>query len=181
MNLPHRARRIAVDQQLADRHLPGWDYADAYACALPPGPTPDPDDLARTLFSAGSQTQRRLMHQLMRGRDRLARLVALKPAARPPGTLFPVFAKTTDLIVMGLNDRHLDFRLLLAHQDEHVVVTTLVQRHNALGTAYFALVGPFHRGLVPRLLHSASSRDWDRACRSPRGPRDARDRSPTGQ
>jgi hypothetical protein len=59
----------------------------------------------------------------------------LKPDARPPGTLFPVLAKTPDLIVMGLNDRHLDFRLLLARRDDQVVVTALVQRHNALGTA----------------------------------------------
>jgi hypothetical protein len=83
VNLPHRARRVAVDQQLADRHLPGWDYADAYACGLPPSASADPEDLARALFGAGSQTQRRLMHQLMRGRDGLARLLGLQPAAPP--------------------------------------------------------------------------------------------------
>jgi hypothetical protein len=181
VNLPQHARRVAVDEQLAGRHLPGWDYADAYACGLPPGASADPDDLARALLGAGSRRQRRLVHLLMRGRDRLGRLVGLKPAARRPGALFPVLAKTPDLIVMGLNDRHLDFRLLLARQEDQVVVTTLVQRHNTLGTAYFALVGPFHRTLVPRLLDSASSRDWNGACRSPQVPPDSRGALPPGQ
>ena len=117
------------------------------------------------------------MHHLLRGRDRLARLAGLKPAARPPGGLFPVFTKTPDLIVMGLNDSHLDFRLLLARHDERVTITTLIQRHNALGTAYFAVVRPFHRALIPRLLDSASSRDWALGCRSPRAPRDTRSES----
>jgi len=161
VNRPDRARRVAVDEQLANRHLPGWDYADAYTSALPAGASHDPAELARTLLGAGSETQRRLMRQLLRGRDRFARLAGLKPADRPSGGLFPILTNAPDLIVMGMNDRHLDFRLLLARQDDHVVVTTLVKRHNALGTAYFTLVRPAHQALVPRLLHSATSRDWN--------------------
>jgi len=82
----------------------------------------------------------------------------------------PIITLAHDLIVMGLNDRHLDFRLLLSRHDDHVVVTTLVKRHNALGTAYFIFVRPAHQALVPRLLDSATSRDWKPAPCAPRVP-----------
>jgi hypothetical protein len=170
VNRPGRARRVAVDEQLANRHLPGWDYVDAYTTMLPPGAPRDPAKLSRIFLCAGTGAQSRLLRQLLRGRDRLARLVGLKPAARPPGELLPIITLAHDLIVMGLNDRHLDFRLLLSRHDDHVVVTTLVKRHNALGTAYFIFVRPAHQALVPRLLDSATSRDWKPAPCAPRVP-----------
>ena len=36
-----------------------------------------------------------------------------------------------------------------------LVLVTVVQRHNAVGRAYFAVVGPFHRRIVPALLRRA--------------------------
>ncbi len=173
MNRPGRAQRVAVDEQLANRHLPDWDYADAYTTMLPPGAPRDPAKLSRIFLCAGTGAQSRLLRLLrllLQGRDRLARLVGLKPAARPAGELFPIITLLHDLIVMGLNDRHLDFRLLLSRQDDHIVVTTLVKRHNALGTAYFIFVRPAHQALVPRLLDSATSRDWKLAPCAPHVP-----------
>ena len=56
---------------------------------------------------------------------------------------------------MGLDDRHLDFRLAvdvtaLDERRREVVATTLVQTHNRLGRTYLAVILPFHRRIVPR-------------------------------
>ena len=61
---------------------------------------------------------------------------------------------------MGLDDRHLDFRVIVAVDDDQVTCTTAVRRHNALGHAYFAVLAPFHLRLVPRLLDRAARARW---------------------
>ena len=58
---------------------------------------------------------------------------------------------------MGLDDRHLDFRLSvdvtrLDERRREVVATTLVKTHNRLGRTYLATILPFHRRIVPGLM-----------------------------
>ena len=60
-------------------------------------------------------------------------------------------------MLLGLNDKHLDFRIVvdvvpIGTQQRHVTATTLVRTHNLLGRAYLAAVLPFHRVIVPVLL-----------------------------
>lgn len=56
-------------------------------------------------------------------------------------------------IVLGEDDKHLDFRTSLRLQrDGHnttLAVSSLVNTKNRLGVLYFALVKPFHRMIVP--------------------------------
>ena len=64
-------------------------------------------------------------------------------------------ARSADEVVVGLDDRHLDFRASLSvvarpPSGAYLVVTTVVCRHNAVGRCYFALVRVPHRLLVPR-------------------------------
>ena len=71
--------------------------------------------------------------------------------------VFPVLSKTPERVVLGLNDKHLDFRLAidvaaLDARRREVVATTLVQTHNRLGRTYLALILPFHRRIVPALM-----------------------------
>ncbi|WP_348626172.1 MULTISPECIES: DUF2867 domain-containing protein [unclassified Mesorhizobium] len=59
--------------------------------------------------------------------------------------------------MLGLDDRHLDFRLLVEVRDlgmtcQEVAATTIVKTHNWLGRAYLAIVMPFHRIIVPAML-----------------------------
>ncbi|UWU17045.1 DUF2867 domain-containing protein (plasmid) [Rhizobium sullae] len=69
----------------------------------------------------------------------------------------PVFSSSPERIVLGLDDRHLNFRLIVDVADLNdatlrVTATTLVQRNNLLGRVYLAAVLPFHKILVPALL-----------------------------
>ncbi len=77
-----------------------------------------------------------------------------------PGTqagLFRVFALGESEIVMGEDDKHLDFRVLLRLEDPNskvkkVSLLTLVKYNNSFGRFYFFFVKPFHRLFVPLLL-----------------------------
>jgi hypothetical protein len=76
---------------------------------------------------------------------------------------FPVLSESPARVVMGLADKHLDFRLAIdvAAVDERrreVVATTLVRTHNVLGRIYLAIVLPFHRRIVPSMMARAARR-----------------------
>lgn len=69
----------------------------------------------------------------------------------------PVYSSSPDRVVLGLDDMHLNFRLVVDvtspdNTTRRVTATTLVQRNNLLGRVYLAVVLPFHRLLVPTLL-----------------------------
>ncbi|WP_068945128.1 DUF2867 domain-containing protein [Chryseobacterium timonianum] len=73
--------------------------------------------------------------------------------------LFKVFNKTSNEIVLGEDDKHLDFRVSLLFdknqggQDENsLTISTTVKFHNWLGVLYFLPVRPFHRLIVPAML-----------------------------
>ncbi|MBV8324934.1 DUF2867 domain-containing protein [Chryseobacterium sp.] len=73
--------------------------------------------------------------------------------------LFKVFDKTENEIILGEDDKHLDFRISLlfnGHQnlpDHHsLTISTTVKYHNWLGVLYFLPVRPFHKLIVPALL-----------------------------
>lgn len=62
---------------------------------------------------------------------------------------FPVVSEDKTRVVVGMNDRHLDFRcvvdLACNECDRDVTITTVIHRHNFLGRAYLKAVLPFHR------------------------------------
>ncbi|PYD62522.1 DUF2867 domain-containing protein [Gluconacetobacter entanii] len=63
---------------------------------------------------------------------------------------FPVLARNANELVLGENDRHLDFKISILlrmpvnRSDFEVLVTTVVHCHNNLGRLYLALIKPFH-------------------------------------
>lgn len=69
---------------------------------------------------------------------------------------FPVLSEAPDRVVLGLDDRHLDFRVTVdvtpLEQGTRVVASTYVLTHNLFGRAYLAAVMPFHRIIVPAML-----------------------------
>lgn len=157
-----RVASVPVSTAVLDRHLPGWDYADAYEIAVDATGPGDALSAARSVLGSGSG------RRLLRVRDRLVRGVGLRPAVTGTGDLFPVLVDTPELAVLGLDDAHLDFRVLVSLQGRGVRCVTVVRRHNTLGFAYFAVVRPFHRWLVPYLLVRAARRGWTPA--DPTGP-----------
>lgn len=77
---------------------------------------------------------------------------------------FRVLSTSDHEMVLGENDRHLDFRasLMLVPGETGVklVATTAVHCHNALGRAYLFLIAPFHRLVVRTNLSRAAANGW---------------------
>jgi len=72
---------------------------------------------------------------------------------------FPILSETDEQIVLGLDDRHLDFRILLERQTSQggtcFRLTTLMDRHNLFGRVYLFLITPFHKWIVRSVLTNA--------------------------
>lgn len=134
--------------------LPRADWADRFGVEGVAGPLTARQALERMTASAPDWIGR-----LMALRNSLVRLVGLK-TAKIDG--FPILAERDDEIIVGFNDGHLDFRLIIRVEPaqpgfNRVSIATLVDRHNALGRAYIAVVTPFHKVIVRRMLRSLAS------------------------
>lgn len=150
--MPLTARPTPVDGAALDDCLPGWDGGDAFVVD---GPCPvDASTAARALFDLTPRGR-----AVLRLRDLLVRPLGLEPALGAGDAFLPVLSRTPDRVVLGTDDRHLDLRVLVDVGPDGVRCTTGVRRR-ALGRAYFAVVGPFHRALVPRMLLGAARRGW---------------------
>ena len=73
--------------------------------------------------------------------------------------LFKVFAKTAHEVILGEDDKHLNFRVSLLLQPidndttkKALTISTTVVFHNGLGRLYFLPVRPFHKLIVPTML-----------------------------
>ena len=74
---------------------------------------------------------------------------------------FELRAQTDCELIMGGDDKHLDFRVSLAKIIEEgrttVALTTLVMPHNLFGRIYLRAILPFHRFGVRKLLENAAA------------------------
>lgn len=153
--LPGRARLVARvrrrhvvrsgprrDGLLADALL-RIDDGDTWSTPLLPGDTRDVGAWHRAAF-AGTPAW---VGVLMRARDLLVRPLGLRRAGRSRHG-FPELARTTEEVLLGLDDRHLSFRVGLRVAEDRVHVVTLVQLHNAVGRLYWAVVRWFHPHVV---------------------------------
>ena len=68
--------------------------------------------------------------------------------------LFQVFDKNENELILGEDDKHLNFRisLFIDHQSKEIIITTTVIYNNWFGKLYFLPVKPFHRFIVPSML-----------------------------
>lgn len=144
--------------------LPRADFADAFALDVPE--VLDAPEAARRAFTRMPGWISRLTAL----RNAMVAPFGLKPGAeaaqlpdqKPGQTLvrslgmFPVLSSTPARVVLGFDDRHLDFRIVVDVRERHagrrVTVTTLVARHNLFGRLYLAAVMPFHKRIVPAVL-----------------------------
>jgi hypothetical protein len=152
----------------------GADLVDAYAIQLPSTSTDDIETLAR--FILGSQTS--WFRALLRLRDALVAGFGIKTSrqlraapvenAAPRIVIFRVYAVYVDEMILGEDDKHLDFRASVRLRSDHgqsasvkeIVLTTVVHCHNPLGRCYIALIRPFHRLVVRSMLRQAALRGW---------------------
>jgi hypothetical protein len=71
-----------------------------------------------------------------------------------PDRIFPIIARTENEIIMGIDDRHLNFRVsvLLDREKSYIYTTTLVHYNNGWGKVYFLFVRPLHKVIVHSLM-----------------------------
>ena len=152
-----------VAAELPHTSLPDADWADCFETNIP--------HRRLTAIEAANLSLGRMpgwVRRLMALRNFLGRLVGLKSGAEPPFPsrkhkigMFPVLSQNEREVVLGLDDWHLDFRLVIdvAYFGDHgtrLRALTLVRRKNVFGRFYIALVTPFHKMIVPVALRGAA-------------------------
>jgi len=173
-NIYHFATPVALPPQSGvARMYPSTDLADAYSICLPPGTSNDPEALARFIFSH----QPSWIAWLTNLRDMIVAGLGLKTAknlALLAGDtqadrlgIFKVYSRSATEIILGEDDKHLDFRLSvlctpIQTQESHrqLVLSTVVHCHNRLGRAYLTVIAPFHRRVVKASLVRAGRVGW---------------------
>lgn len=167
MSKKTKARAVPMpDNSVLAPLYAGADHLDAFAIRLPAGASDDPEVLAR----AALERQAWWVRALTRIRDVVMATVAVKSsravgrAAAERGPVigfFPVLSKSATELVVGADDRHLDFRLSIqlradAENARELVAATVVHCHNRLGRIYIATITPFHRVIVRASLERAA-------------------------
>jgi hypothetical protein len=145
----------------------GADLVDSYAVRLAEGASAEMRALAMAAFGKPPTWVRLLLII----RDGVMSLFGVKssgevrqsPDGRDRIDFFPVLSCSANEIILGADDRHLDFRLSLlrrtvAHSMPVLVATTVVRCHNRLGRWYLASIMPFHRLIVRSSLHRIDER-----------------------
>jgi len=131
----------------AERVLPGYQFADAYK--VPALHRVDAIEATRMAFAQRPGWVRRLMSL----RSRVGRLFGLKPA---PAGGFPVVSEAPDQVILGFDDKHLDFRVVVGVGGGFATLTTIVRWHNAWGRAYLTAIMPFHRVIAARIIEGVA-------------------------
>lgn len=154
-------RQVDVPPHLSTQYLPGANWADAFEIETQRD-FEDMRSLAEQTIGAMPRWARRLLWL----RNFVLAPFGLKPdGLRDEGDcaghvdIFPVLEEKKHLIVLGLDDWHLDFRIVVERHttlgNSHIRVTTLVERHNTFGRSYIAIITPFHRLIVQSVLKNA--------------------------
>lgn len=144
------------------------DFVDAFSVDLPLTASNDAEFLARYIFAGQPQwiaTLQGLRDIAVRPFG-LKRTVDLKIAKGDRLSIFRVFERHDDEMILGEDDTHLDFRVSILLQPgseerpRRLTITTLVFYNRLLGRAYIGLIAPFHRLVVRGLLERAQQLGW---------------------
>jgi hypothetical protein len=166
-----RSVELPVESRAA-RFYPATDLADAFSIRLPDDATTDPEQLARFLFAQ----QPPWIDGLMKVRDALVAGFGIKTSGQlkaapvterhPRVGIFRIYETHAHEVLLGEDDKHLDFRLSVltqpaqAQRGRRLVLSTVVHCHNLLGRGYITLIAPFHRRVVRATLTRAARRGW---------------------
>ncbi|QBF32492.1 DUF2867 domain-containing protein [Thalassococcus sp. S3] len=77
--------------------------------------------------------------------------------------LFPVETETSNEVIAGFDDKHLNFQVSVYADGSRVSVATWVRPHNLGGRAYLATIMPFHIFIVRDALARVGRVDASRA------------------
>lgn len=149
------------------------NLSDAFSIRLPASASSDPELLARFVLAH----QPTWIAWLTKVRDMMVAGFGIKTAkhlatlARDGKTdrigIFNVYGRNETEIVVGEDDKHLDFRVSVlclsdatAERNRYLVVSTVVCCHNRMGRAYLFVIAPFHRMVVKSSLLRAARMGW---------------------
>jgi len=150
---------ISAVQPAADLNgfLPGAQFADAFSTT-----TTAKNMTAREAAERMIGRSPWWVETLMRLRDFVVAPLGLKTAtvARNADVekigFFPVLSEASERMVLGFNDSHLDFRVVVdaapMNNGQRVTATTIVLMHNWIGRTYITIIKPFHRMVVRSML-----------------------------
>ena len=144
------------------------DYSEAYRVVLPNGIQTDVSSATRAILFEQSP---RWIDSLMELRNKFAKWSGLKIAIidrnevlenfsfdRETLGLFHVYGYDNREVILGEDDKHLDFRVSIHVSDsapQEVTVSTVIDFKNWFGRLYFIPVSFFHRLMVKFLLRNA--------------------------
>jgi hypothetical protein len=160
------------DKSILKKDEKHFDYIDSYQSEfLDKNNNINPTEIGKAFFSSGPKW----VEKLFALRNKIARLFGLKTSGSntdkqkqlnnfkcEPGEqlgLFKVFNKTNNEVVLGEDDKHLNFRVSLLLDKiindidkKTLTITTTVKFNNWFGRLYFLPVRPFHKLIVPKML-----------------------------
>jgi hypothetical protein len=155
-------------QALARAALPGCDFSDAYC-----GQSDRTGVTAMQVALGMFKDPPGWVNALMSVRDGVVGRFGLKTSAHLPAGglgasaggsagIFPVLLNTPTEVVLGADDKHLDFRIWVQVEPHdggsRVTASTVVRTHNRFGRLYLATIMPFHRLLSRKMLARAIGR-----------------------
>ena len=151
-----KAREVRVF--LPHPALPGADWADCFEISAANSGL-DAEAAARQAF----ERMPKWVGPLMVLRNLIVRPFGLKggrdtaAAGAPRIGMFPVISRSDAETVLGFDDRHLDFRIVVQTEpcgkgETRVRLMTLIRRHNFVGRAYLAAITLFHKLIVATAL-----------------------------
>jgi len=151
-------RTHTVPVTLPHPALPLANWADCYERVIP-GQSTTAISMARRALGDFPAWVRALMWL----RNAVVSPFGLKGSGHDPDSkaemigFFPVISRSSEQAVLGFDDTHLDFRIVIdvrpaGELAQRVSVTTLVHRKILLGKIYIAVITPFHRLIVKTML-----------------------------
>ncbi|MCG7574300.1 DUF2867 domain-containing protein [Phaeobacter sp. CNT1-3] len=127
--------KLPAQSALWQHHKAG-DFMDCYSC---------PSDMTPQAAAKQALSLPGWAQSLLKLRNMLVKPLGLKTDSESAGdALFPVTHESGDEVVLGTDDKHLDFRITILRDQGRLYLSTWVHPHNLLGQAYLHLVMPFH-------------------------------------
>ncbi|WP_431609981.1 DUF2867 domain-containing protein [Chryseobacterium sp. 'Rf worker isolate 10'] len=158
------------EESILSKGKKDFDYIDSFEGELTNRGNIDITEVGKTFFTSVPKWGKKMFVF----RNNVVRLFGLKTGAETENKLtkndfkyevgehiglFKVFDKTNNEIILGEDDKHLDFRVSLLfdknkddQEENSLTISTAVKFHNWLGLLYFLPVRPFHKLIVPAML-----------------------------
>lgn len=149
-----------------------YNYTDSYQeIYLDKNGTVTSKDIGKAFFTSAPKWS----EQLFVLRNKIVAVFGLKTSKKPINRkqqlenfncepneklgLFTVYSKTENEVILGEDDKHLNFRISLLKEniegsdiEKKLTISTTVKFHNWFGKLYFIPVKPFHKIIVPKML-----------------------------